>query len=209
MRVIESEHSVSYVFNEFPVSSKYRLRNPLAFAKKRANYYMARFQRKRTAIQVLNYPFSLIIDPTSICTLHCPLCPTGQGNTSRPRGSLRYADFKKLIDEVGDFLVTVNFTNWGEPFLNKDIFSMIRYCKQKGIPYTSLDSNLNTFYSNDTETLVLSGLDRLTASIDGASQKTYEIYRKGGDFELAVSNLRFSFLPVYFYPYPPRLIRGW
>ena len=190
MRIIRSHHSVSYVSNEFYWDAQERFRHPLVVAKRRANYYLTKFQCKMKTIQVSAYPYNLWVDPGNICTLRCPLCPTGQRDTSRPKGLLKYADFQKLIDEIGDFLITVNFTNWGEPFLNKDIFSMITYCKQKGIPFTRLDSNLNTFDSNDCESLVVSGLDILSASIDGASQQTYEKYRKGGDFKLAISNLK-------------------
>lgn len=190
MRVIESEHSVSYIFNGFYSSIRPGLKHPLMFAKRRSNYYLTNFQCRTRAIRVLGYPFYLIVEPGNVCTLCCPLCPTGQRDTARPKGLLRFADFQNIVDEIGDFLVTINFTNWGEPFLNKEILSMVRYCKEKGIPFTRLDSNLNTFDPNDCESLVLSGLDRLSASIDGASQETYEKYRKGGDFHRVIFNLK-------------------
>ena len=42
----------------------------------------------------------------------------------------------------------------------------------------------------DVEKLVLSGLFFLTLSIDGASKETYRIYRRGGDFDLVLENIK-------------------
>lgn len=42
----------------------------------------------------------------------------------------------------------------------------------------------------DAEALVACGLDRLVAGIDGATAATYNRFRRGGDFGLAIENLR-------------------
>jgi MoaA/NifB/PqqE/SkfB family radical SAM enzyme len=42
----------------------------------------------------------------------------------------------------------------------------------------------------DADALVSSGLDHLAAAIDGGSSATYGIYRRGGDFDLVIDNLR-------------------
>ena len=41
-----------------------------------------------------------------------------------------------------------------------------------------------------SQELVKSGLDRMTISIDGATQKTYEIYRKNGNIDLVFKNIK-------------------
>jgi hypothetical protein len=38
--------------------------------------------------------------------------------------------------------------------------------------------------------IIRSGLTYLTASVDGADQQSYEIYRRGGNFDLVLDNLR-------------------
>ena len=38
--------------------------------------------------------------------------------------------------------------------------------------------------------LILGGLTYLTAAVDGADQESYEVYRRGGNFELVMENLR-------------------
>ena len=54
----------------------------------------------------------------------------------------------------------------------------------------SISSNLNCFREGFARQIVTSGLDTLPVALDGASQQTYEQYRRGGDFELAVGNVR-------------------
>ena len=83
--------------------------------------------------RVVGYPYLVYIDPINICTLKCPLCPTGQNSKARSRGKMSFDNFKKIIDEIGDYLYFVGLYNWGEPFLNKDIFKMIKYSKSKKI----------------------------------------------------------------------------
>lgn len=124
--------------------------------------------------------------------LHCPLCPTGRGDTPRVKAILSFDLFKKIIDEIGDYVYSVNFTNWGEPLLNKHLADIIRYCKEaKHIPFVKFDTNLNVLKTEgDALKLLLSGLDELSVSIDGITQETYEKYRKGGDLKRVLSNLK-------------------
>lgn len=156
------------------------------------NFLVARIQCKLSMVRLLNYPHFALIDPSSVCNLHCPLCPTGQGDTSRPRCFLKFEDYKKIVDEIGDYLTSVLFTNWGEPLLNKEFFKMAKYTKKvKHVPFTSVATNLNvTLLDKDLEALILSGLDLICISIDGASQKTYEKYRQGGSLEKVVGNTK-------------------
>jgi len=204
MRIVEGRHGLSeryvhYIFNEPPAIDRHIfnepnstlrtqfLKHPLMHFKRLINYSIMRIQWATKAIHVSSYPYSLIVDSGNICTLSCPWCPTGRRDTSRPRGFLRFADLKKLIDEIGDAISWIQLSNWGEPFLNKDILSMVTYCKQKGIPKTGLASCLVPIINY--ERLCLSGLDKLEVAISGASQHTYE-KRMGGDFDKAISNLK-------------------
>jgi radical SAM protein with 4Fe4S-binding SPASM domain len=65
---------------------------------------------------------------------------------------------------------------------------MIELAKQYHID-TKIDTNLNHLNEQDAENLVLSGLDRLNVSIDGATPETYSKYRVGGDFNRVMANL--------------------
>jgi radical SAM protein with 4Fe4S-binding SPASM domain len=97
--------------------------------------------------------------------------------------------FKKVIDKIPS-LQHIDLFNWGEPFLNPDIFNMIRYAKENNI-VVEIHTNFS-FTKNDDffRDIISSGLDRLWISLDGATQETYSQYRVNGDFSLALSNIR-------------------
>lgn len=154
--------------------------------KKVTNFFKASYEKFIVRPKVLtSFPTKLTIDATAHCQLHCPLCPTGQGNPARLRGNMTFADFRKLIDEVGDYLWEVDLFNWGEPFLNKDIFRMIAYGHQKKIK-VRVSSNLNHFPLGFERGLVESKLHHLVVSLDGITQATYGQYRVGGSLKKVV-----------------------
>ncbi len=139
---------------------------------------------------VHGYPLKISIDPSSLCQLRCPLCPTGQGLKGRSLGKMPLGKYKKLLDELSPYLYELDLNNWGEPFLNKDLLEMIEYAHKKKMQ-TSVNTNLNVKLSEaDAERLVKSGLDILYISMDGATQKTYEQYRKGGSLKLVQNNIK-------------------
>jgi radical SAM protein with 4Fe4S-binding SPASM domain len=96
--------------------------------------------------------------------------------------------FRKIIDDLGGYAFTLVLHNWGEPLLNKDIYSMIQYVKQKHIKVI-LSSNLNILRDKDAEALVNSGLDELIVSLDGVTPESYEKYRKGGNYRKVIKNI--------------------
>ena len=91
--------------------------------------------------KVYGYPPRISIETGNICNLRCPLCPTGQRNPGVMRGFMALDDFKKVVDEIGSYLILLRLYNWGEPLLNKDLLSMIHYAVRKGIS-TTISSNL-------------------------------------------------------------------
>jgi len=153
-----------------------------------ANYYAAYFQMLIKKDNIHSYPTHLIADMTNICNLKCPLCPTGAGAPGRKKGMMPFPTFKKIIDEIGKYLISIDLFNWGEPLLNKDIYEMIAYAHGRNI-VTSVSTNFQHFSEEHAEKLISSGLDILILSIDGASQESYEKYRIGGDFQRAIENI--------------------
>ncbi len=153
------------------------------------NYLLVEQEKEGRQEYVSGYPYWLTIDPANFCTLKCPFCPTGQGRGSRVKEILSWDNFKKVMDELGRYLVHIDFCNWGEPLLNRDIYKMVKYAKQHGID-TKIDSNFNQFSEKDAEDMILSGLDKLIVSLDGVTPQTYSKYRVGGDFKRAMGNLK-------------------
>ena len=100
-----------------------------------------------------------------------------------------FANFKRFIDPLADHALLVTLHNWGEPFLNKDIYKMVAYAKSKGLA-TRLSSNLYEMNYKDLERVVDSGLNHIKVSLDGASEQTYAKYRVGGHFQQVFNNLK-------------------
>ena len=75
----------------------------------------------------------MMVEPSNFCNLKCPLCPSGNGQMTRERGNMGLAEFKRLVDDVGDHLVLLMLWNQGEPFINKDLLAMIRYARDRRI----------------------------------------------------------------------------
>ncbi|MCJ7613529.1 radical SAM protein [Candidatus Bathyarchaeota archaeon] len=154
------------------------------------NFLLVEFQHRLLKTStVAGFPYHLTIETGNFCPLRCSLCPTGQEKEGLPKGFLAFEDFKKIIDELGDYLLIVELYNWGEPFLNKDFFRMVRYARDRNIIVTT-SSNLNVFDDKICKKLMNSGLNILMVSLDGASQETVETYQRGNDFAKVFSKIK-------------------
>jgi len=99
-------------------------------------------------------------------------------------------NFKKFIDEVGDYLLLIIFWNWGEPFLNPNAAEMIKYATDKGIlVHSSTNGNL-PFNDVMAEKIIKSNLTSLIIAVDGATQESYAKYRIGGKLETVKKNIQ-------------------
>jgi MoaA/NifB/PqqE/SkfB family radical SAM enzyme len=164
------------------------------------NFLMAKYERIAGIAKPRSYPYILTIDPTNICQLRCPSCYTGIVNELRRTHGSNFANRHRLarlgggvvdsiFDEFGDVVFHCHFYNWGEPLLNENLPDYIRSASARDID-TKIDTNLSLRCSDELlERLLLSGLDTLSASIDGFSQESYEQYRIGGRLDVALENL--------------------
>ena len=132
-------------------------------------------------------PVAIAIEPTNICNLQCPLCAAGAGILNRPKGSMCYEDFKKIIDMLPYSVTDVYLWGQGEPFMAPDFPGMVNYASRKGLR-TFISTN-GHFLDNSRE-IIHSGIYCLIISLDGADEKTYESYRKGGDFNRVVNGIK-------------------
>ncbi len=135
---------------------------------------------------VTAHPLALMIEPTNICNLSCPLCPSGSGELKRARGMMDLKLFKDITDEVHHAIGMFILWNQGEPYLNPDFNEMARYASSKGI-YTMTSTNGSL--PLNPEEIIESGLSRIIFSLDGTKPESYEQYRMGGDFDLVLRNI--------------------
>ena len=133
------------------------------------------------------YPPALMLEPTNICNLHCPLCLTGNGKLLRPKGMMSLSLFKKICREVQNKIGMLILWNQGEPFLNPDFYAMLEFAARKKF-YTMTSTNASL--ELDNERIVKSGLQKIIVSMDGITAETYNKYRVNGNFELVLKNMQ-------------------
>lgn len=134
------------------------------------------------------YPFLMMLEPTNVCNLRCPLCITGSKLMTRENGMMSLDHFQKLIDEMSPYLMHLTLWSQGEPFVNRDFLPMVNYAHRRGIK--TVTSTNGHFLTENAEAIVNSGLDTLIIAVDGASQETYEKYRVNGKFEKVYNGMR-------------------
>jgi MoaA/NifB/PqqE/SkfB family radical SAM enzyme len=139
---------------------------------------------------VWGYPFLLEVEPSSLCNLRCPLCAVGAGKLTREQGNMPLDQFRRIIDDIGPYLVHLTLWNQGEPFLNPDLVEMIRYAKASKMAVLTSTNGHFLDTGDRAEELVAAGLDDLIISIDGTDQGTYQTYRIGGDLQRVISSIR-------------------
>jgi MoaA/NifB/PqqE/SkfB family radical SAM enzyme len=155
-----------------------------------ANLYLGRLEYLLGRKQLRSSPVKLTVESTSVCNLRCPACFTGAGETGRVRGAMAPELYERLLGELGPYLFEIEFHNWGEPLLAKQLVPMVEAAARRGIA-TTVSTNFSIpFDAERADALVRSGLSLLGVSIDGARQETYAQYRVRGDLELVLRNCR-------------------
>jgi Radical SAM superfamily/Iron-sulfur cluster-binding domain len=139
-------------------------------------------------------PSRMFIECTAACNISCAqaCCAPETGITrTREAGMLDFDLFRRVIDEAGASLGRIDFFNYGEAFLHKRAIEMCEYIKA-AFPHIYLYTSTNglAFDEAQARRLVHSGIDEVTFSIDGATQASYEQYRRRGRLERAFANLR-------------------
>ena len=137
---------------------------------------------------VFGYPSIVQIEPTNYCDLKCPLCPTASKKMIRKPHNMSFHLFKNIIDDIGEYLLMIILWGWGEPFLNKEIFKMIRYAVDKDIIVAS-STHGNIFTPQTIGDLITSGIDVIYFAVDGATEKVYQRYRRGGSLKKVVKSI--------------------
>lgn len=90
--------------------------------------------------------------------------------------------FKKAVEEAKEYTRFLWLHHFGEPMVDKKIHERIKYCKSQGID-VGISTNGTLFNQAMSKNLLESGLDKVLISFDGATKRTYEQIRKGGNFD--------------------------
>ena len=158
-------------------------------------------------VRISHAPLFVSVEPASICQLRCPACPVGLAKTAsltdrftdRPASPDRVQTklpfmsrevWERVLSEVKEYAMVMQFYFQGEPLLNKDLAQMIAEAHEAGL-YTIVSTNAQAMTRELAEALVQAGLSRIIVSMDGLTQASYGAYRIGGDVEKAKAALRY------------------
>ena len=147
------------------------------------------------SVHVAHAPLFVSVEPANVCQLRCPACPVGLRNKGilGNRDNERFMSLNvwhRVLSEIRDTALIVQFYFQGEPLLNKDLPIMIREAHEAGL-YTIVSTNAQALTESMAEALVTSGLDRIIVSMDGLTDESYNAYRVGGSLEKCKEALRF------------------
>ncbi len=154
--------------------------------KLKEEYLEERYEHKE------DLPKSIRLEASTICQLDCPSCymrldPEGVKNGCC-NGMLSCDNFKKIVDE--NEFETIELSNHGEIFLNPELVKIMEYAHEKGIKLTADNGvNLNKLTEEQAEALVKYEFENIVVSIDGASQETYKLYRRRGNFDKVIEHI--------------------
>lgn len=122
----------------------------------------------RSAPRAYSYPLRLAIENGVGCNFNCKMCALR--HMDRPRGFITFEKFKEIYDQIKP--PYLNLTGYTDSFLNKDIFKMIKYGKANG-SFVKMDTNAMIMTPIISKKLIDSGVDEISISIDGSTQKVY------------------------------------
>lgn len=136
-------------------------------------------------------PSKLRIDASTACQLHCTDCYMRLKNSgSVGTGLLTFDNFKRIVDE-NPCIKEIELSNSGEIFLNPDLVKIIKYSFEQKIRLTAINGvNFNTVSEEQIDALVKYNFGIIGISLDGATQETYEQYRRRGNYEKVICNIK-------------------
>ncbi len=134
-------------------------------------------------------PTHVQIETSTKCNQRCQYCPVGQ-ETAESTGHLDMETFRRFTDSLGDKPLMFQLWGWGEPFLNRSIYDMIRYARSREIRTVSSTNGEIFARMDNAENLVASGLDLLIVSMSGISQETYGEFRPGSQVKRVFDGVR-------------------
>jgi len=131
-------------------------------------------------------PRIITLEVTTACGLRCPLCATHV--RERKSRFLDPAHVRDVLDACRPRLRSVSFHMQGEPLAHRSLFDFVRACSAFGI-----DAGFSTngmLLGRYRDQVLDSGLGFLSIAIDGCDAQDYQKYRRGGDFDTVVANVR-------------------
>ncbi|MFC1954519.1 radical SAM/SPASM domain-containing protein [Chloroflexota bacterium] len=130
------------------------------------------------------------IEPASVCNLKCIHCSTGMLENNN-RGVMSVETFQIALREIEVLNPrVVVLYHGGEPFINKNIFGMIRQLKSRGVGFIKTVTNGMLLDESMILKIIQSGLDSIEFSLDGNSPEENDEIRVGSNYQKVLALIK-------------------
>jgi radical SAM protein len=137
-------------------------------------------------------PFMIIWETTQACDLACRHC-RAEAQPEHDPLNLSTQEAKTLLDQVESFgrpRPIFIFTG-GDPFKRSDLFELVRYASQIGLPPAVSPSGTPLLTPDNLRALKEAGAKAISLSIDGSSAARHDDFRRvPGSFQLTTDGWR-------------------
>ncbi len=132
-------------------------------------------------------PLHVFVEVSGDCNYRCVKCarhhPRFRDDGPVDGGRrMSYERFARLLDEIGDTLLTTRLWHYGEPLLHPDLPRMVRAAKGRGV-FVAVSTNGSLLVPAVARDLVDAGLDYLIVSFDAGTRETYRLLHGADAFD--------------------------
>jgi radical SAM protein with 4Fe4S-binding SPASM domain len=164
-------------------------------------YTQLKSTNRQNLIEILPLPkpFTVLIEPTSLCNFKCIQCFQSIKDDSyflKSRGNMSMQRFRRIIEQLRDWtgprIKVLKLSLYGEPFVNSDFCEMLRLAREADIAERiETTTNASLLSREVAEKLVENQLDYARVSIYAADQKKHrEVTGVGMDISRIHQNLQ-------------------
>lgn len=154
------------------------------------NLIHSAFEYKTHILEPKSIPIDLYLEPSTLCNLKCPACPTGLGlQEIKERTSLDAIEM--YAREIGPYLLKWHLFNWGEPTIHPEFAEILNILNQ--YPFDlHLSSNFSIPLSEHVISQLAKGLCSmkliLKIDMDGFTGDIQNMYRQGSKVDIVKEN---------------------
>lgn len=134
-------------------------------------------------------PRKIFLESTNKCNASCSFCP--HTVMKRKQGTMSWSTFTKSINEFKDHKNPI-FTlhHIGEPLLDPLLIRKIKYIRKTiSAAVIGFNTNVSLLTGKIVTDISISGLNNITFSVNGLSQKDYDLYNMNISYQQVKSNI--------------------
>ena len=154
------------------------------------NSILRNLEKKYKRVYMLSRPNEISIELNNLCNFNCIQCLRSNTRRKYKYGRISFEDFKKIFDQF-KYITGIALDGFGEPFLYKDLFEIIKYIKiKKRYCYVLLFTNGDLINKDICKKLIEHKVSEVNISLDATTEESYKKIRRGGNLKKVLTNIR-------------------